>query len=75
MANTLSDFPPDRFAITTYCPCGHSAPIDYRDFQVRPVLLKKSALSAERKTNLQDSFVRQEFSRWSPSNRTVVRPK
>ena len=30
MANTLSDFPPDRFAITAYCPFGHSGQADYR---------------------------------------------
>ena len=30
MANALSDCPPDRFAISVYCPCGHSAQIDYR---------------------------------------------
>ena len=30
MDNRLSDFPPDRFAITAHCPCGHSAQIDYR---------------------------------------------
>ena len=28
--NTLADFPPDRFAITAHCLCGHSAQIDYR---------------------------------------------
>jgi hypothetical protein len=30
MPNTLADFPPDRFAITAHCPCGHWATIDYR---------------------------------------------
>ena len=30
MSNHLADFPPDRFAITAHCPCGHSAQIDYR---------------------------------------------
>ena len=30
MPNRLSDFPPDRFAITAYCSCGRSAQIDYR---------------------------------------------
>jgi hypothetical protein len=25
MANTLSDFPADRFAIRAYCECGHDA--------------------------------------------------
>ena len=30
MSNHLADFPPDRFAITAHCPCGHSAQLDYR---------------------------------------------
>ena len=30
MDNKLTEFPSDRFAITAYCQCGHSAPIDYR---------------------------------------------
>ena len=30
MENTLADFPPDRFAITAHCPCGHSMQVDYR---------------------------------------------
>lgn len=28
MANTIADFPPEQFAITAYCECGHSAAID-----------------------------------------------
>lgn len=30
MENCLSDFPPDQFAITAHCTCGHSDQIDYR---------------------------------------------
>ena len=30
MENTLAEFPPERFAITAHCTCGHSAQIDYR---------------------------------------------
>ena len=30
MDNRLSDFPPERYAITAHCPCGHSAQVDYR---------------------------------------------
>ena len=30
MDNHLAEFPPERFAITAHCSCGHSAQIDYR---------------------------------------------